>query len=118
MPLRSWVQRSVPGMLALTRRGVEHPGVGVPGVCNFVDGERGMKLHPLRVEMWQHVARAACCVLFNGALPFCGCHSTLECAALPCLLCSSHQVDGRVPQAGEHIACIACILCVAWLPDG
>ena len=38
MPLRSWVQRSVPGMLALTRRGVEHPGVGVPGVCNFVDG--------------------------------------------------------------------------------
>lgn len=39
MPLRSWVQRSVPGMLALTRRGVEHPGVGVPGVCNFVDGE-------------------------------------------------------------------------------
>lgn len=39
MPLRSWVQHSVPGMLALTRRGVEHPGVGVPGVCNFVDGE-------------------------------------------------------------------------------
>lgn len=39
MPLRSWVQRSMPGMLSLTRRGVEHPDVGVPGVCNFVDGE-------------------------------------------------------------------------------
>ncbi|KAL4419924.1 hypothetical protein ABPG75_007022 [Micractinium tetrahymenae] len=37
IPLRSWVQRSIPGMAALTRRSVESPQLGVPGVCNFVD---------------------------------------------------------------------------------
>ncbi|KAL4430397.1 hypothetical protein ABPG77_002203 [Micractinium sp. CCAP 211/92] len=37
IPIRSWMQRSVPGMAALTRRSVESPGLGVPGVCNFVD---------------------------------------------------------------------------------
>lgn len=37
IPVRSWMQRAVPGMAALTRRSVERPGVGVPGVCNFVD---------------------------------------------------------------------------------
>ncbi|EFN53633.1 hypothetical protein CHLNCDRAFT_53521 [Chlorella variabilis] len=37
MPVRSWVQRTIPGMAGVTRRGVEDAGVGVPGVCNFVD---------------------------------------------------------------------------------
>ena len=37
MPLRSWANRSFPALLAVTRRGVEDPQSGVPGVCNFVD---------------------------------------------------------------------------------
>ena len=36
MPLRSWANRSFPALLAVTRRGVEDPQSGVPGVCGCV----------------------------------------------------------------------------------
>ncbi|PRW33609.1 S-adenosyl-L-methionine-dependent methyltransferase [Chlorella sorokiniana] len=60
MPLRSWVQRSVPGMLALTRRGVEHPDVGVPGVCNFVDARTKWMDEALKQALDEGVTQVVC----------------------------------------------------------
>ncbi|KAI3425331.1 hypothetical protein D9Q98_009095 [Chlorella vulgaris] len=61
MPVRSWAQRTLPGMAGVTRRGVENPAIGVPGVCNFVDARTKWLDSALKAALDSGV-RQVCCI--------------------------------------------------------